>query len=69
MSESRGPLALGITWTFFGIAALATGLRFYTRGHIVNDIRSDDWLILGAVVSLLRHRPIFRCLVATTRLV
>ncbi|GAB1314338.1 hypothetical protein MFIFM68171_04548 [Madurella fahalii] len=44
----RGPMVMGITWTFTGLAVITTGLRLYVRKHVGPRLASDDWLMLFA---------------------
>lgn len=50
----RGPLIMGLTWTFAGLAILAVMLRFYVRTKLGNGIILEDWLMLAAMVSSTR---------------
>lgn len=45
----RGPLIMGLTWTFAGLAILAVMLRFYVRTKLGNGIILEDWLMLAAM--------------------
>jgi beta-lactamase regulating signal transducer with metallopeptidase domain len=51
----RGPMVIGITWTFSGLAVITTILRLYVRKRIGKYWSADDWLMLGAMVSLIPH--------------
>ncbi|KAK8108238.1 uncharacterized protein PG998_010251 [Apiospora kogelbergensis] len=46
----RGPLIMGLTWTFASLAIIATGLRVYVRKTVGNGISWDDWLMCVAVM-------------------
>lgn len=46
-----GPLVMGLTWTFTGLAIITTLLRLYVRRRIGPRLAVDDWLMLGAMVS------------------
>ncbi|KAK8087644.1 hypothetical protein PG997_002605 [Apiospora hydei] len=45
----RGPVIMGLTWTFAGLAIIATALRVYVRKTVANGISWDDWLMCIAV--------------------
>jgi hypothetical protein len=47
----RGPMIVGLTWTFAGLAILAAALRSYIRVKLSKGLGLDDWLMNGAVVS------------------
>lgn len=47
----RGPLIMGLTWSFAVLATIAVGLRFYIRIELNNRPSLDDWLIAVALVS------------------
>lgn len=44
----RGPLIMGITWTFTAISLFALGLRFWVRITLTKLIHVEDWLMLLA---------------------
>ncbi|KAK7990066.1 hypothetical protein PG989_010381 [Apiospora arundinis] len=44
----RGPMLMGLTWTFTGLAVLTTLLRFYVRKRIGPHFAVDDWLMAAA---------------------
>jgi len=47
----RGPMVMGLTWTFTGLAIVTTLLRFYLRKRIGPRPAADDWLMLAAMAS------------------
>jgi hypothetical protein len=47
----RGPMIMGITWTFTILAMMAVCLRFYLRLKISKLYLMEDWFMLAAVVS------------------
>lgn len=51
----RGPMILGLTWTFAGIAIIAAALRSYVRVKVTKGLGLDDWLMNAAVVSAYTH--------------
>lgn len=52
MHETHGPLALGVTFSFFALTTLVVALRMYTRLRISRLVWWDDWMIVGSEVSL-----------------
>ncbi|KAI2464677.1 hypothetical protein F4781DRAFT_58038 [Annulohypoxylon bovei var. microspora] len=46
----RGPLVIGVTWTFTGLAIITTLLRLYVRKHIGPRLATDDWLMVIAMI-------------------
>ncbi|EGD95986.1 hypothetical protein TESG_03447 [Trichophyton tonsurans CBS 112818] len=46
----RGPLIMGLTWSFAVLATIAVGLRFYIRVELNNRPSLDDWLIAVALI-------------------
>ncbi|KAK7941491.1 uncharacterized protein PG986_013878 [Apiospora aurea] len=46
----RGPMVMGLTWTFTILAIVTTLLRFYVRRRIGPHPAPDDWLMLVAAV-------------------
>lgn len=46
----RGPLVVGMCWTFTSLCIIVIALRFYVRRRI-HVIGWDDWIMLAAVVS------------------
>ncbi|KUJ18478.1 uncharacterized protein LY89DRAFT_780548 [Mollisia scopiformis] len=46
----RGPMIVGLTWTFTSLAVIAVALRFYVRKFVTRALGWDDWLMLFAVV-------------------
>ncbi|PUU77817.1 hypothetical protein B9Z19DRAFT_1049650 [Tuber borchii] len=51
MGSTLGPLFLGVMYALLGLSTLFVVLRFYCRLYIVKMIRSDDWIMLVALVS------------------
>lgn len=47
----RGPLIVGLTWTFASLAVIAVVLRFYVRIKLTSGPALDDWLMGVALVS------------------
>ena len=48
----QGRTAFAVTVSFVTLATIATGLRLLTRNVIKSRFRSDDWLILAALLVL-----------------
>ncbi|KAI5920339.1 hypothetical protein F4810DRAFT_441963 [Camillea tinctor] len=48
----RGPMVMGITWTFTILSIVVVGLRFYVRLKIFKFYSIEDWLMLAALVFL-----------------
>ncbi|KAI1097617.1 hypothetical protein F4804DRAFT_327117 [Jackrogersella minutella] len=46
----RGPMVMGLTWTFTGLAIITTLLRLYVRKQIAPRLGTDDWLMLVAML-------------------
>ncbi|KAK8054933.1 hypothetical protein PG993_000160 [Apiospora rasikravindrae] len=46
----RGPMVMGLTWTFTILAIVTTLLRFYVRRRIGPHPAPDDWLMLVAAI-------------------
>lgn len=46
----RGPLVMGVTWTFSGLALIAVGVRFWVRIAVIKQLKIEDWLMLLAVL-------------------
>ncbi|RYP91001.1 hypothetical protein DL770_002917 [Monosporascus sp. CRB-9-2] len=44
----RGPLIMGLTWIFAGLAIIATCMRFYIRTKLAHGLVVDDWLMWAA---------------------
>lgn len=52
----RGPLVIGLTWTFSGLALIVVFVLFWIRIAVIKALKVEDWLILVAAVStLLQH--------------
>jgi hypothetical protein len=50
----RGPLMIGIIWTFSALAIIITGVRIWLRISVLETkLLIEDWLILLASVSML----------------
>ncbi|KID94232.1 integral membrane protein, partial [Metarhizium majus ARSEF 297] len=47
--QGRGPLVMGLTWTFAGVAIIAGVLRFYVRTKLAIGLALDDWLMFAAI--------------------
>ncbi|KAK8024994.1 hypothetical protein PG990_002817 [Apiospora arundinis] len=45
-----GPLLMGITWAFSGLAVIAVAARFWVRIAVTKLLGGDDWLMLLAMV-------------------
>ncbi|KJZ69768.1 hypothetical protein HIM_10851 [Hirsutella minnesotensis 3608] len=46
----RGPLIVGMTWTFTGLAVIFTMLRVFCRNNKSRWLSSDDWLMFLAML-------------------
>ncbi|KAI9691906.1 MAG: hypothetical protein M1822_007979 [Bathelium mastoideum] len=46
----RGPMVMGLTWTFTGLAVITTLLRLYVRKRISPRLIVEDWLMLVAMI-------------------
>jgi hypothetical protein len=51
----RGPLVMGVTWSFSGLALITVGMRFWVRIAVTKQLKIEDWLMLLAVVSTSLH--------------
>ncbi|KAF2651753.1 hypothetical protein K491DRAFT_636917 [Lophiostoma macrostomum CBS 122681] len=49
----RGPMVVGVTWTFFVLASTACGLWFYARKKNRVPPGWDNWIMLFAVINAL----------------
>ncbi|EZF49847.1 hypothetical protein H103_06563 [Trichophyton rubrum CBS 288.86] len=49
-NPGRGPLIMGLTWSFAVLATITVGLRFYIRVELNNRPSLDDWLIAVALI-------------------
>lgn len=49
----RGPMIMGLTWTFTALAVIAVSLRFYLRSKLSSGPALEDWLMGAALVSAL----------------
>ncbi|EFY97822.1 hypothetical protein X797_006445 [Metarhizium robertsii] len=47
--QGRGPLVMGLTWTFATVAIIAGVLRFYVRTKLAIGLCLDDWLMFAAI--------------------
>lgn len=48
----RGPMIVGLTWTFTILAMTAVALRIYVRKTVTKALGWDDWIMLVAVVCI-----------------
>jgi len=46
----RGPLVIGLTWTFTSLALIVVGLRFWVRISVTKKLHVEDWLMFVAVL-------------------
>ncbi|KAF4633296.1 hypothetical protein G7Y89_g4834 [Cudoniella acicularis] len=46
----RGPMIIGLTWAFTGLAVITVALRLYVRKTITRISGLDDWIMLVAVI-------------------
>ncbi|KAH7087024.1 hypothetical protein FB567DRAFT_57350 [Paraphoma chrysanthemicola] len=46
----RGPLVMGVTWSFSGLALIAVAMRFWVRVAVTKQVKIEDWLMLLAVL-------------------
>ena len=51
------PTPIILTAVFTPIAIVAVALRFYARRLIKATLRTDDWIILPALVSQVLYKP------------
>lgn len=49
--QSNTALIVGLVATFHALALLASGLRLYTRGFLVKNIRREDYVVAVSTVS------------------
>ncbi|KAL4950167.1 hypothetical protein BDW69DRAFT_172737 [Aspergillus filifer] len=49
-SANRGWILLAVSWPFFAVCTLITGLRFYVRTHLIRSLGWDDAFILLALI-------------------
>ncbi|CAK4011581.1 Hypothetical predicted protein [Lecanosticta acicola] len=49
--ESRGPMVLGVAFSFYGLSVILVATRIYVRTKISRQAKIDDWIILGTEVS------------------
>lgn len=47
----RGPLVMGLTWTFSSLALIVVIVRFWVRVAVTKILTVEDWLMLAAVVG------------------
>jgi hypothetical protein len=47
----RGPLVMGVAWSFSGLALITVGMRFWVRIAVTKQLKIEDWLMLLAVVD------------------
>lgn len=48
----RGPVVIGVTWTFNALALIVVAIRFWVRIAVTKVLAVEDWLMLAAVVGL-----------------
>ncbi|KAJ8062111.1 hypothetical protein OCU04_008672 [Sclerotinia nivalis] len=46
----RGPMIIGLTWAFTGLAVIAVSLRLHIRKNITHVVGWDDWFMLASVI-------------------
>ncbi|KAJ4371316.1 hypothetical protein N0V83_004533 [Neocucurbitaria cava] len=46
----RGPLVMGVTWSFSVLALITVGMRFWVRIVVTKQVKIEDWLMLLAVL-------------------
>lgn len=51
--ESRGPVIIGITAAFTGLAGVLVLARMYVRAFMLRTLGTDDWIIMIAMVCKL----------------
>lgn len=56
---SRQGLLIGLQVLFVLVALAVYALRIYTRAIILKSLGNDDYIMGGAMVSLLLHLPLF----------
>lgn len=56
----RGPLVMGVTWSFSGLALIAVGVRFWVRIAVTKQLKIEDWLMLLAVVGTSLEYDLFQ---------
>lgn len=47
----RGPVVMGVTWTFNALALIVVATRFWIRIAVTKVLGVEDWLMLAAVVG------------------
>ncbi|PQE06889.1 integral membrane protein [Rutstroemia sp. NJR-2017a BVV2] len=54
----RGPMIIGLTWSFTGLAVIAVSLRLYIRKKIIHITGWDDWLMLASVILQVTYQAL-----------
>ncbi|PHH70097.1 hypothetical protein CDD82_7342 [Ophiocordyceps australis] len=47
----RGPLLIGLIWTFSGLALIFVAVRFWVRIAVTKLLNVEDWLMLAAMIA------------------
>lgn len=45
MGETRGPMALGVIFSFWGLSVIVVSLRLFVRFKMIKKPGLDDWMI------------------------
>lgn len=56
----RGPLVMGLMWTWSALALIVVAFRFWVRIAVTKLLAVEDWLMLAAVVGLFFFSPHLR---------
>ncbi|KAI5920335.1 hypothetical protein F4810DRAFT_441794 [Camillea tinctor] len=48
--RGRGPLIMGLTWTFSSLCVIIVAVRFWVRIAVTKLVSVEDWLMLTAVI-------------------
>ncbi|EKG10792.1 hypothetical protein MPH_12103 [Macrophomina phaseolina MS6] len=56
--ETRGPMALGVIFSFWGLSVIAVSLRLFVRFKVIKKPGLDDWMIAVSEVWLIYSPPI-----------
>ncbi|KAK6844450.1 hypothetical protein PG995_014560 [Apiospora arundinis] len=54
----RGPMIMGITWTFTIIAMMVVGLRLHVRWMLSKSWALEDWIMIAATAFVVVHQSL-----------
>ncbi|KAK7917920.1 hypothetical protein PG985_009794 [Apiospora marii] len=57
-NPGRGPMIIGITWTFTIIAVLVVGLRLHVRWMLSKSWALEDWIMLAATACVVANEAL-----------